>query len=303
MRESSRLAALNTGRASFLRRVVSLAVATILVVLVAPHGTTKADSQQYSVVVRIDAGNAGLTSSEIAVRIGNLSVPATAIKTSPDVLRNIAIVVDAGPDQAKVLSAEKDLAMALINELSDASTSFTIAGAGISSKTRATTLDRSVAIEHIRDIAGENGEKRNVPIYDVIGSAIRQISLSPGLRVVIFIGEGNDGGSKMRYTELRSLAESNQIAFFAALVAGHSLRGAKSILRYGWNLQDLTSDTVGIFLENQKTPEATRCLSESVRGLSLVAFAMPSRQPGRYKVSVSARRSKRLRAQRAIVIP
>src|SRR5260370_29812490 len=267
------------------------------------HGTTKADSQQCSVVVRIDAGNAGLTSSEIAVRIGNMSVPATAIKTSPDVLRNIAIVVDAGPDQAKVLSAEKDLAIALINELSDASTSFTIAGAGLSSKTQATTLDRSVAIEHIRVIAGENGEKRNVPIYDVIGSAIRQISLSPGLRVVIFIGEGNDGGSQMPYATLRSLVESNQIAFFAALVAGHSLRVAKSILRYGWNLQDLTSDTAGIFLENQKTPKATRRLSATVQGLRLIAFEMPSRQPGRYKVSVSALRGKRLRAQRAIVIP
>jgi hypothetical protein len=303
MRESSRRAALNTGRASFLRRAVSVAVATIFAVLVAPHGTTKADSQQYSVVVRIDAGNAGLTSSEIAVRIGNMSVPATAIKTSPDVLRNIAIVMDAGPDQAQVLSEEKDLAMALINELSDASTSFTVASAGISSETQATTLDRSVAIEHICGIRGEIGEKRNVPIYDVTGSAIRQISLRPGLRVVIFIGEGNDGGSKMRYAELRSLVESNQIAFFAALVAGHSLRGAKGILRYGWNLQDLTSDTIGIFLENQKTPKATRWLSRSVRGLSLVAFEMPSRQPGRYKVSVSARRSKRLRAQRAIVIP
>jgi len=211
--------------------------------------------------------------------------------------------MDAGPDQAQVLSEEKDLAMALINELSDASTSFTVASAGISSQTQATTFDRSVAISHIRGIAGENGEKRNVPIYDVIGSAIRQISLRPGLRVVIFIGEGNDGGSKMLYAELRSLAESNQIAFLAALVAGHSLRGAKSILRYGWNLQDLTSDTVGIFLEKQKTPKAIRCLSESVRGLSLVAFEMPSPQPGRYKVSVSARRGKRLRAQRAIVIP
>jgi hypothetical protein len=303
VRESSGRAALNIGRAWFLRRVVSVAVATILVVLVAPHGTTKADSQQYSVVVRIDAGNAGLTSSEIAVRIGNMSVPATAIKTSPDVLRNIAIVMDAGPDQAKVLSEEKDLAMAMINELSDAGTSFTVASAGISSGTQATTLDRSVAIEHIRDIAGETGEKTNVPIYDVIGSAIRQISLSPGLRVVIFIGEGNDGGSKMRYRELRSLVESNQIAFSAALVAGHSLRGARSILHYGWNLRDLTTDTVGIFLENQKTLKATRGLSESVRGLSLVAFEMPSRQPGRYKVAVSARRGKRLRAQRAIVIP
>src|SRR6266852_2774191 len=302
MSESSRLVALNTGRFGVLQSVARVVVATIFVVLVAPHGTTKADSQQYS-VARVDAKSAGLTSRDIVVRVESVSVPATAINASSDIPRSIAIVMDTGPDQAKVLSKEKDLAIALINELSDVGTSFIIASVGTSSKMQATTLDRSVAIEHIREITGDNGEKTNVPIYDAIGSAIRKISATPGLRVVIFIGEGNDGGSKMRYAELRGLAESNQIAFFAALVAGHSLRGAKSILRYGWNLQDLTSDTVGIFLENQKTPEATRCLSESVRGLSLVAFAMPSRQPGRCKFPVSARRSKRLRAQRAIVIP
>ena len=303
MSENPRLATPNTVRYGSLRCITAVVVAIISAVLVSPPVTSKADGQQHSVVVLIDARNAGLTSSEIAIRIGNMSVPATAIKTIPGVPRNIAIVIDAGPDQAKVLSKEKDLAVALINELSDASTSFTIAGASISSRAQATTLDQSVATEHIRDIAGENGEKTNVPIYDAIGSAMRQISLSPGLRVVIFIGEGNDGGSKMRYAELRSLAESNQIAFFAALVAGHSLRGAKSILRYGWNLQDLTNDTAGIFLENQKTPRATRRLSETVQGLRLVAFELPSRQPGRYKVSVSARRGKRLRAQKAIVVP
>jgi hypothetical protein len=303
MSENPRLVALNTGRYGSSRCITAVVAAIISVVLVSPPGTIKADGQQHSVVVCIDAKSAGLTSSEIIVRIGDMSVPSTAIKSIPDVPRKIAIVIDAGPDQAKVLSTEKELAVALINELSDASTSFTIAGASISSKTQATTLDRSVAIEHIRDIAGENGEKTNVPIYDVIGSAIQQISLSPGLRVVIFIGEGNDGGSRMRYAELRSLAESNQIAFFVALVAGHSLRGAKSILRYGWNLQDLASDTTGIFLENPKTPKATRRLSEAVQGLRLVAFEMPSRQPGRYKVSVSPRRGKRLRAQKAIVVP
>lgn len=303
MSESPRLVTPNTVRYGFLRCVSAVVAPIISVVLVSPVVTTKADAQQHSVVVRIDAKSAGLTSSEVIVRIGDMSVPSTAIKCIPDVPRNIAIVIDAGPDQAKVLSTEKELAVALINELSDASTRFTIAGASTSSKMRATTLDRSVAIEHIRDIAGENGEKMNVPIYDVIGSAIRQISLSPDLRIVIFIGEGNDGGSKMRYAELRSLAESNQIAFFAALVADHSLRGTKSILRYGSNLRELSSDTTGVFLENQKTPKATRRLSETVQGLRLVAFEMPSRQPGRYKVSVSARQGKRLRAQKAIVIP
>ena len=107
----------------------------------------------------------------------------------------------------------------------------------------------------------------------------------------------------MRYAELRSLAESNQVAFLAALVADHSVRGAKSILRYGWTLQELTSDTAGVFLENQKAPKATRRLSEAVQGLRLIAFEMPSVQPGRYRVSVSAWKGKRLRAQKAIVIP
>lgn len=303
MRDSCRLVAPNTVRYRSLRRISAVVLAIISLVLVPPSPTTKADGQHYSVVVRTDAKTPGLTSSEIALRIGGMSVPATAIETSRDVPRNVAIVIDAGPDQAKVLSKEKELAVALTNELSDASTTFTINGAGILSKTQATRLERSVAVEHIRDIAGENGEKADVLIYDAIGSAIRQIALSPGLRVVIFIGEGNDGGSKMRYAELRSLAESNQIAFFAALVADHSLRGTKSILRYGWNLRELSSDTTGVFIENQKTPKAIRKLSESVRGLRLIAFEMPSRPSGRYRVSVSARRGKQLRAQKAVVIP
>ena len=302
MSESSRLVALNTGRSSFLRGVACVVVSTIFV-LVPPFGTTKADSQQYFVVARVDAKSPELAPGEVVLKIGNMSVLATAIRTSPDSPRNIAIVMDAGPDQANVLSREKELAIALINDLFDASTSFTIASVGTLSKTQATTLDRSVAIQHIREIVGDTGKKSNVAIYDAIGSAILQISLSPSFRVVIFIGEGNDGGSRMRYAELRSLAESNQVAFLAALVADHSLRGAKSILRYGWTLQELTSDTAGIFLENQKTPKAARGLSESVQGLRLIAFEMPSGQPGRYKVSISARRGKRLRAQKAIVIP
>jgi hypothetical protein len=302
MSESSRLLAVITSHSRPLRCVASVAAAIIFVVLAASR-TTKADSQQYSFVARVDAKNAGLTSSEVVVKIGNVSTAATAIKASPDIPRNIAIVVDAGPDQAKVLPKEKGLAIALINELASMGTSFTIVSAGTSSKTQAATLDRSVAIEHIREIAGNSGEKTNVAIYDAICSAVRQISVDSGLHVIIFIGEGNDGGSRLRYAELRNLAESNQIAFFAALVADHSLHGTKSILRYGWYLRELTSDTAGIFLENKKTPKATQRLSESVKGLRLIAFDLPPHQPGRYKISVSARRGRRLHAQKAIVIP
>jgi hypothetical protein len=303
MSESSRLVTLYSSRYSPLQFVAAVIVATILALFVAPFGTTRADSRQYSVVALVDAKSAGLTSRDIVVRVENVSAPATSIKASPDIPRNIAIVVDAGPDQANVLSKEKDLAITLINALSDANTSFAIANAATSSKTQATTLDRFVAIAQVRDITGDAGEKRNVAVYDAIGSAIRQVSLSPGLHVVVFIGEGNDSGSRMSYEELRNLAESNQIAFFVALVAGHSLRGTKSILRYGWKLQELTSDSVGMFFENPKPAKAARQLRGSVQGLRLVTFDTPSLLSGRYRISVSSQRRTRFKAQKAIVIP
>jgi hypothetical protein len=284
-------------------RIVGAVTPVILVVFIASPGTTDANTQRYSVVARLDGNRARPTPGEVVLRIGNASAQVTAIQAGSEIPRNIAIVIDAGPNQANVLSREKELAIALINELSNAITMFSIARAGISSSTRAATLDRSVAIQQIGEITGDSGKKTNVAIYDALGSAIRQISLAPSLRVVIFIGEGNDGGSSLRYAELRRLAESNQIAFCAALVADHTLRGTKSVLQYGWSLRELTSDTVGIFLENQTTPRATRRLGEGVQRLGLVTFEMPSRQSGRYKVSVSSKRIERLKVQKAIVIP
>jgi len=284
-----------------LRRVAGVVVATIAAL--AASGTTKADSQQYSVVARVDAKSARLSSGEVVVTIGNIAAPAITIKANPDIPRNIAIVLDAGPDQAKVLSKEKDLAVGLINDLAGNGTSFTIAEAGTSIKMQAPTQDRAIAIEQVRDITGNSGKRTNVAIYDAIGSVMRQGSVGEGLRIVVFIGEGNDGGSKLSYTALRDLAESHQVAFFAALIADHSLRGTKSILRYGWKLQDLAGDAAGIFLENQKTRKATRCVSNGVEGLRLIVFETPSRPSGRYKVSVTSRPAKRLLTQKAIFIP
>ena len=105
-------------------------------------------------VARINAKSPGLTSSDIAVRIADMSVPATAIETGPDVPRIVAIVIDAGPGQAKVMSKERELAVAPIIELPGASTTFTIDGAGILSKTKATRLDRSVAVGNDRHDVG-----------------------------------------------------------------------------------------------------------------------------------------------------
>jgi hypothetical protein len=303
MRKNSRPRALSYGRSLSFRCVAAVTVANFFTIHIALAATAKADRQQCTVVARFDAKSAALTARDIVIKVGNVSTPVTAIQASPEIPRNIAIVLDAGPDQATVLSKEKELAVALIKKLYDGNTSFTVASVGTSSTLQPATLDRSVAIGHIREIRGDSGEKTNVPICDRIASAIRQISHSPGLRVLLFFGEGNDGGSSVSYAELRSLAESNHISVFAALLADHSLRGARSILRYGWNLQDLASETAGLSLENQKTAKAAGQISNGIRSLRLITFEMSSPPPGHWKISISLPRSKALPAQKAITIP
>jgi hypothetical protein len=285
------------------RHVAAVMVATLMSISSARPRAIGASSQKYSVVVRLDAELRRLPPSDVVVKIGTGKFEVIAIQGSPEIQRNIAIVIDAGPDQSKVLSRERNLGVALVNALSGANTSFSITKAAISSRTERPTQDRSVAIELIREIVGDHAKNSGVAIYDAIDSAIRQISIDDGIQVVIFIGEGTDASSNLPYEQLRGLAESNHVAFFAALVADHSLRGSKSILRYGWILQKLASDTAGRFLENEETSKAARELSQGIGELRLVTFEMPSAQPGRHKVSVSLPRGNRVHAQKAIVIP
>jgi hypothetical protein len=65
MSEHSRLVALNTGRSRPLQCVVAVVAATLFIVLVAPAGSARADGQRSSVVARIEARSAGLTSRDI----------------------------------------------------------------------------------------------------------------------------------------------------------------------------------------------------------------------------------------------
>jgi hypothetical protein len=70
----------DSSRYGLLRSAASVFVATVFAVFVALPASTKADSEQYSVVARIDASSAGLTASDIVVRVEHVSVVATAVE-------------------------------------------------------------------------------------------------------------------------------------------------------------------------------------------------------------------------------
>ena len=109
MSGGSRPPALNMGRSLPSQCVIGVIV-TITCFGSVTSRAAKTDIQQYSVVARVGAKSAGLTSRDIIVRVGKVSVPATDIQSSPDVPRNIAIVMDHRRDALPSLIALEGLA-------------------------------------------------------------------------------------------------------------------------------------------------------------------------------------------------
>lgn len=243
-----------------------------------------------------------------ALDLGPLEITAqgkTARATAQEYARlpkQIALILDASANQGAVLAKEKELAVALVSELARDNPAFIVGRASLVPTLYPATSDSAIAIEYLRSIEVDRGKKGSVPIYDAIGLALEELAKRPGIRVVIFIGEGNDSGSKLRYEGLRDLAQSQHIVCFAALLADHPLRGTKSILRYGWSLRELAGDTAGAFFENQKPEKVVREVAKKVRSLQLLTFEMTFPKPGRYRIAVASRSSLHLRVQKAVVI-
>jgi hypothetical protein len=166
---------------------------------------------------------------------------------------------------------------------------------------RSSTSEAKTSATRIIRASTETGRKSEIPIYEAMASAIGGLSELRGLRVLIVIAEGNDYGSTLGFKELRALVEARNVTCLVALVDDHPTRGTKSILRYGWSLQDLANDTAGAFVENSKNVgrTATR-VAGMVASLRLITFEITGLPPGRHRVSVSSTSRLRLHAQKAI---
>jgi hypothetical protein len=198
---------------------------------------------------------------------------------------NVAFVIDAGPDQSQVLKKEKDLALAIVNALPAPVSKLLVVRAGYQHEVYPATADRAEATHLIQSLETEEGKKSGIPIFEAMAAAIGELSRLPGMRLLIIIAEGNDYGSSIGYKGLRDLVQARSVVCLVALVDDHPTRGTKSMLRYGWSLQDLANDTAGTFIENsRKLPRtATRFADKDcivspchVRSHGLI-FRTPSR--------------------------
>lgn len=258
---------------------------------------------EHVIVLRADTPERRIDPHHLEISAEGHQSRITSVVDGSTVPTSIALVMDTGPDQSKVLGREKELASSLINKFSNSETKFSVIRAGYRPTTLAVASARPTAATFVESIVAEPGKKSAIAIYDAVALAIQELSTRSGIRVLIIIAEGNDSGSRTSYRELREAAEAQHVSCMTAIVTDHSTRGTKAILRYGWDLQELAGDTAGLFIENDKhVDRAVDRLQRAIKSLRLVTFEIGDLPAGRHKVSVSSKSAGRLKAQRAIVV-
>ena len=258
---------------------------------------------QHSIVLRADSPDREISPQHLGVTTEGRRRSIISVLDASEAPRSIALVIDAGPNQLAVLNRERELASSLIAEFSNARTDFIVIRAGYQATNIATSSASPVLLDSLQALRAESGKRSQIPIYKAVSLAIEELSLRPGIRVLMIIAEGNDSRSGISYKQLRASAQAQHVAVMTVLLADHSARGPRAGLHCGWDLRSLASDTGAIFLDNDRNTSRTlKRLTEATRSLRLVTFEIDDVSPGRHRVHTSSNSVGRLHAQKDVFI-
>jgi len=96
------------------------------------------------------------------------------------------------------------------------------------------------------ELDAHNGQNRASLLNDALyaGLAKLQSRDDASSKVLIVIAEGNDSGSRTKFSQVKALAKSSHVQCFVLLVADHNLMGGR-VRHFGFDLYDLASATKG----------------------------------------------------------
>jgi hypothetical protein len=263
----------------------------------------KTDELQHSIVLRADSPSREIDPRDLRITAEGRRASIVSVTDASEAPMSVAIVMDAGPNQSAVLNREKELAFSLIAEFSDTKTEFIVIRAGYQATNLLTGSVGSTAKSSVQALSTEPGKRSQIPIYKAVSLAIEELSLRPGIRVLMIIAEGNDSRSGISYKQLRASAQAQHVAVMTVLVADHSARGPRAGLHCGWDLRRLAGDTAGAFVETDRnTPRVLERLTRTIRSLRLVTFEIDGLSQGRHRVHTSSNLVGRLHAQKDVFI-
>jgi hypothetical protein len=91
----------------------------------------------------------------------------------------------------------------------------------------------------------DSEKNRRTLLYELLNAGLLKLEgNSANSKVLLIIGEGNNAGGAIKYSQIRKRGEAARVQCFALLVADHNLMGGR-VRHFGFDLYGLASATKG----------------------------------------------------------
>jgi len=181
------------------------------------------------------------------------------VQADPGRPLSLGVVIDVRVQQHEVIGFERQVVDALGSKLAGEHAE----GFVVSYSDRVQVVeDWSPVAAGLKDTAdrltadGSEDGRRGAALNDALLNGIARLGSSgyEGRKVLVVIGEGNDGGSSMTFADVLSAAKAGHVQCFALLVANHRSQVGR-VRQFGFDLYRLASATHGKAYDVRTDPE------------------------------------------------
>ena len=160
---------------------------------------------------------------------------------------SLGVLVDTSAHQKKVFEFQREVVDAIADGLSGGATeSFVVRyGNEVEILQDWSPLDAGLGKVSTR-IDVESGKNQRTLLYEALNIALQKLetATSANSKILIVVGEGNNTGGAIKYSQVAKRAKAAHVQCFALLVADHNLMGGR-VRHFGFYLYDLASATKG----------------------------------------------------------
>ena len=184
---------------------------------------------------------------EIATCAGVFAQGAVGSEMKPRV--SLVVLIDTSGHQKKVIEFEREAVNSLADAFASVATEGFVVGYGneVEILQDWSPLDKGLKKVSPRiELDVESRKSQRTLLYEALNVALQKLAAREGSnsKVLIVIGEGNNAGGALKYSQIAKLAKTTHVQCFALLVADHNLIGGR-VRHFGFYLYDLASATKG----------------------------------------------------------
>ena len=171
----------------------------------------------------------------------------TQPETKPRV--SLGVLIDTSAHQKKVIEFQREVVNAIADGFSGVATESFVVRYGNEAETLQDWSPLDAGAEKVStriELDAESGKNQRTLLYQALVAGLLKLGTgnSANSKILIVVGEGNNAGGVIKYSQVAKVAKSAHVQCFALLVADHNLMGGR-VRHFGFYLYDLASATKG----------------------------------------------------------